>query len=54
VLLIARLAGKQVEATATLFTKTASPDLLPLEAEVEQGKNKPNRLSDWFKKIFRG
>ena len=53
VLLIARLAGKQVEATATLFTKTASPLLIPLEAEVEPGTAKPSRMSSWFKKIFR-
>jgi integrative and conjugative element protein (TIGR02256 family) len=53
VLLIARLAGKQVEATATLFTKTDCPVLLPLEAEVEPRKGRRNRLSGWFKKIFR-
>jgi hypothetical protein len=53
VLLIARLVGKQVEATATLFTSTASPLLIPLEAEVEPGTGKSSRMSSWFKKIFR-
>ncbi len=53
VLLIAKLSGKQVEATATLFTQTASPILVPLEVEDETAGQKPTRLSGWIKKIFR-
>jgi integrative and conjugative element protein (TIGR02256 family) len=53
VLLIARLVGKQVEATATLFTKTDSPVHVPLEAEVEPRKGRRSRLSGWITKIFR-
>lgn len=53
VLLIAKLSGKQVETTATLFTQTASPILVPLEVEDETAGQKPSRLAGWMKKIFR-
>ena len=53
ILLIAKLSGKQVEATATLFMQTASPILVPLEVEGETAGQKPNRVSGWIKKIFR-
>jgi [CysO sulfur-carrier protein]-S-L-cysteine hydrolase len=53
VLLVAKLAGTQVEATATLFTQTASPLLVPLEAEEESDVQRPGRLAGWIKKIFR-
>lgn len=53
VLLIARLSGKQLEATATLFTPTDSPFLVPLETEDEHGMREPSLLSKWVQKIFR-
>jgi [CysO sulfur-carrier protein]-S-L-cysteine hydrolase len=53
VLLIAKLSGKQVEATTTLFTQTASPLLITLEAEPDSEMQKSGRLSGWIRKIFR-
>jgi hypothetical protein len=53
VLLIARLAGKQIEATATLFTREASPFLIPLAAEDQRGMPESSLLSKWIKKIFK-
>lgn len=53
VLLIAKISGKKLEATATLFTQTASPLLVPMEAEGDIEMQKPSRLSGWIKKIFR-
>jgi len=53
VLLIAKLSANQVEATATLFTPSASPLLVPLEAEDKSEMQKPSRLSSWIEKILR-
>jgi len=52
VLLIARLSGKQIEATTTLFTHAQSPLLIPLAVEDEVGMPEASLLSRWIKTIF--
>jgi hypothetical protein len=53
VLVIARLSGRNVESTASVFTREATPFCIPLTAEYEGEMQEWSPVSKWIKKIFR-
>ena len=52
-LLIARLSGKQLEATATVFMSSTAPFCVPLSAEHDEEAGEKTLVSKWLRKIFR-
>jgi len=53
VLVVARLSGKKVEATASVFTREAMPFCISLTTEHEGKMQEWSLVSKWIKKIFR-